>query len=274
MYMINLRQDGVDGNAFSDKEHLFNLERNGKMKQISETKLLSAINGKNVLVLVHGFYQEIFDVLSYYLTLDYHYRKSLTDKYDAIVGFIWPSGESKSANYNSKEHIRKAGSFFRHWVYRLNCAQCTVDVMSNGMGSLVVYHSFQVPGDFRIRNIFLMGAGIPQEVLTNVSKMEKIVDLVKHVWVFYTENNNSYNDRSVNNKVKKPVIYLEREKWETQTAQIRNVSLANLTGLIDDYRGHQSLTFVTELIGALLSDSQNPLSTTLNDVKQRVLNDS
>ncbi|SMO88656.1 alpha/beta hydrolase [Fodinibius sediminis] len=274
MYMINLRQDGVDGNVFSNKEHLFNLDRNGKIKQINETELLSAINGKSVLVLVHGFYEEIFDVLSYYLTLDYHYRKSLTDKYDAIVGFIWPSGESKYGNYHSKEHIRKAGSFFRHWVYRLNCAQCTIDVMSNGMGSLVVYHSFQIPGDFRIRNIFLMGAGIPQEVQTNISQMEKIVDLVKHIWVFYIENNNSHDNKSVKNKAKKPMIYSERKKWEKQTAQIQNVSLANLTGLIDDYRGYQSLTFVIELIGALLSNSQNLLSTTVNDVKERVLNDS
>ena len=270
MYMINVRADGIDGNAFAEAEQLFDLGQGGQIKQISEAELMQAVEQKNILIIVHGFYRPIADVLSFYVTMEQYHQDSLSAHYDAIVGFIWPGGESKFDYYHSTQYVRKTGSIFRKWMHHMNYARCTIDVMSHGMGSLVIYHSLQISDDFTIRNIFTIGAGIPQEVITNVSYMDRVRNRVKNFYVFYIEKDHSPEDRLPETEALKPLAYSERVNWEEQLTRMDNISLVNITELISHYTGYQSLTVVTEFIGTLLSGRQYPVPITLNEVKESI----
>jgi len=95
MYIINLRQDGINGNAFSETEQLFHLNRHRQLDQLSEAELMQTMEHKNILMLVHGVNLSITDVLSFYLTLDQQHVKSLATHYDVIIGFIWSGGEAR-----------------------------------------------------------------------------------------------------------------------------------------------------------------------------------
>lgn len=268
MYMINLRADGIDGNAFAEQEQLFDLSKGGQIKQISEAKLMQAVEQKNILILLHGFNRPIADVLSFYVTLEQYHQESLSGHYDDIIGFIWPGRDSKSDYYHSTQDIRKTGSHFRDWINRLNNVQCTIDLLSKGMGSLVVYYSDPVPEDFTIRNIFSMGAGIPQELLTNTSNIDKIRDRVKHIYVFYIEGGHSPDDKFSKSRGQKPLINSERIYWEKKLAQMNNVNLINITEQISNYSSYSSLKLVTEIIDLLLSPSPYPLDILLEKIEE------
>lgn len=259
MYMINLRQDGINGNNFTETEQLFNLEHDKPIELISKSELLLSVKQKKILILLHGFHQSVFDVLSFYISMEKLHRKTLSEYYDVVVGIIWPSGDSKFNNYQSKQNARKAGSSLQNWIYHLNKSQCTIDVMSHGMGSLLVYHSMDMMQDnFSIRNVFSIGAGIPQEVLTNDLHIDRVHHRVENIYVFYIENEHTRTDLSqiVNQNVSEKK---EPKNWKKELTKKKKVNLINITEKISDYPGYQSLIVITEYIDKLLSGSHYPL---------------
>lgn len=259
MYMINLRQGGIDGNAFSETEKFFDLDQAKQLKQLSKDELILEVERKNILIVVHGFNWSIADVLSFYLTLEQQYQKKLAGCYDAIIGFIWPGGETKSDYYLPKQYARKAGIRFLDWVHQFNDANCTIDVMSHGKGSLVVYHSMQVGKKSALRNIFSIGAGIPQEILTNNIHLVRVLNQVEHIYVFYIANTRFSEVRPSEIGNQELSGYQELENLKEELAGINKVLLINLTGLISGYPGYTSLAVVSEFINDLLSGSQYSL---------------
>jgi hypothetical protein len=261
MYIINLRHNGNDGNTFTETERIFNLEHDKPTELISDTELLLSVKQKNILILLHGFHQSTSDVLSFYLTMDKQHRKFLSGYYDAVVGFIWPGGESKFNYYQSKQNVRRAGSYLQNWIDDLNKAQCTIDVMSHGMGSLLIYHSLDlIQKDFSIRNVFSIGAGIPQEVLTNDLHIERVQHRVEKIYLFYIENKHTQVDLSqtVNQNELK---YEEPLNWEKELSKMKQINLINITEKISNFPGYQSLIVITECIDKLLSGSRYPQHT-------------
>lgn len=258
MYIINLRQDGIDGNTFTETDQLFNLEHDKPIELISEAELLQSVKQKKILILLHGFHQSIFDVLSFYISMEELHRKYLSVHYDVVVGIIWPGGESKFDNYRPKQNVKKAGSYLQSWIYHLTKSQCTIDVMSHGMGSLLVYHSMDlIQENFSIRNVFSIGAGIPQEVLTNDLQIERVQHRVEKIYLFYIENEHTRTDLSqIENQ--NASENEESMNWEEELTKKKKVNLINITEKISNFPGYQSLIVITECIDKLLSDSRYP----------------
>ncbi len=258
MYLINLRADGVNGNAFSKFEQITSY--NGQqLETVNDNALLSDIDCENVLVIIHGFNNSMDDILSLYDHLEDQCRTFFSTSYSAIIGFVWPSGESEFSYFQSKENARRAGLYLRDWLHRFTQAGCTIDVMGHSMATIVGYHALQSTQKISIRNIFSLGAAVSQSYLVEritANMMEK----VENLYLFYTRRDDvlRYWFRLV--EWEEAIGYAGLEKYHKLLSYFNQLTLIDCSNIVQTHTGYWNSKVVFECISNILDGKQYPRS--------------
>ncbi|MCW9707736.1 DUF726 domain-containing protein [Fodinibius salsisoli] len=258
MYLINLRSEGSEGNTFSKFEQI-NSYNSQQMEAVEQSDLRSAIGGKNILLIIHGFNNSMDDILSLYEHLDDQCNTFFSDSYHATIGFVWPSGESEFSYFQSKENAKQAGTYLRDWLHQFTQAGCTIDVMGHSMATIVGYNALQSSQTINIRNVFSLGAAVSQSYLVEritANMMEK----VQNLYLFYTKRDDvlRYWFRLV--EWEEAIGYSGLEKYEKLLSYFQQLTLIDCSNIVHTHTGYWDSKVVFECMSNILDGKQYPRS--------------
>jgi esterase/lipase superfamily enzyme len=119
MILISCRKDFSNSRKFADKNTIRNypfLPKLDKFDVLDEANLAAQMQGKHVLILIHGFRNPLQNVGSAYQQI----LKGLLDSglvgdigYDLVLGFTWPGFETPVGFFPAIPFANRSAGFFR-----------------------------------------------------------------------------------------------------------------------------------------------------------------
>lgn len=257
MFLINLRQDGIKGNTFSRFEQISYLDEDMNLYSMTDDDLMQQVAQKNILVLIHGFNNTTHHIQSVFKKIEQQYRIFFNSEYDAIIGYVWPGGESEFNYFKSKRNARRAGRKLRHWIYRFSKAQCTIDVIGHSMATIVGYHALQTNKKMKIRNVFSFGAAVSQNIFVEEST-EQIIQKMDSLYLFHTENDDilKYWFRLV--EWQDAVGYSGLKNQNEVISHLEKLTIVDCSEVISNHTEYWNSRVIFEFIGKTLSGKQYP----------------
>lgn len=258
MHLINLRANSINGNAFSRFEQITSY--NGQQVEAAdENALLSSIGHENILVIIHGFNNTMADILSLYGHLGEQCSTFFGEKYDAFIGFVWPSRKSGFSYFQSKENARRAAPYLRDWLHHFTNAGCTIDVMGHSMATVMGYHALKSTQEISIRNIFSFGAAVSQSYL--VERMTaNMMEKVENIYLFYTKRDDRLKYWFRRIEWEEAIGYSGLEKYQKLLTYFNQLTLIDCSNVVQTHTGYWNSKMVFECISNILNGKQYPRS--------------
>jgi len=118
MYLISAREGFWSDNKLAVRDAIREVDLVGEdpSSPVDEPTFLSEINGKKVLVLVHGYNNEPEDVHRAYATIEGQVAKLVDGAYDLVVGYIWPGGDDPLDYFSAKKRANALARRFGIWL--------------------------------------------------------------------------------------------------------------------------------------------------------------
>lgn len=142
MIIISSRKSFDDADSFADQDEIADVtigpggsiaDRQG----MQPSRLTEAVAGKSVLVLIHGYNNELGDALRAYNHIERQVSNLLAPiAYDMVVGYVWPGGDRKLEYHPARRRASAAGERFVSWL-PVFAGATSVDVMTHSMGTRV-----------------------------------------------------------------------------------------------------------------------------------------
>ena len=133
--------------------------------QLQLEQVLSRLEGKSVLVLVHGYNNELEDIVRAYDLIQSKVGRFLNEWYDEVVGFTWPGGDNPIDWYAPKRRAGVIGPRLARFLTRLSHQPGSIDVMSHSLGARVVCSALNVLQANTVRANFLTASAIDNEAI-------------------------------------------------------------------------------------------------------------
>jgi esterase/lipase superfamily enzyme len=157
--------DHSEGNAFRDFPNLPDL---GKFTNLTEAEFLSRIEGKRVVVLVHGYRNAAAKIAASYKKLEEMMAASNllggTGAYDMVVGYLWPGGVLRVGFPFSVGRANRSGKPFRALLAAMQTKAAAVDVETHSLGARVALKALLGVG-VNIRNLLLTAPAVDDEAI-------------------------------------------------------------------------------------------------------------
>lgn len=138
--------------------------------EISLPALLNRVAGKSVLVLVHGYNNELEDIVRAYDMIRELVGQHLNDWYDEVIGFTWPGGDSPIDWYPPKRRAGVIAPRFARFVDALAPRVAAVDLMSHSLGARVVLGALNRLRANTVRANFLTASAVDNETIETGEK--------------------------------------------------------------------------------------------------------
>ncbi len=187
MIIISCRKDFIDTVFFNKKDEI----REGDLV-ISQNELVERVRGKRILILIHGYNNEMPAVLDAYgkvvemMGLS-HLLAPDPGGYDMVLGYAWPGGWSSLSFPLAVIRADKSAKRFRETVQALQLAAATVDVQTHSLGARVALEALD--GDkITLRNLYLLAAAIDDETVEKGEDYYNGAQRCSHVYVLHSEN--------------------------------------------------------------------------------------
>lgn len=139
-------------------------------RQIDFDELLDKINGKSILLLVHGYNNEFEDIVRAYDMIQSRVRRFLNDWYDEVIGFTWPGGDDALDWYGPKRRAGIIGPRLAQFVANIRSHVEVVDLMSHSLGARVVLSGLNLLPVSSVRANFLTASAVDNESIENGQK--------------------------------------------------------------------------------------------------------
>ena len=134
-------------------------------QELSLADLRSAVAGKSVLILVHGFNNEFEDIIRAYDVIDSKIGAHLSDWYDEVIGFTWPGGDSPLDWYAPKRRAGVVGPRLAQFLKSITDDAVTIDLMSHSLGARVVLGALNLLPADSVRANFMTASAVDNEVI-------------------------------------------------------------------------------------------------------------
>ncbi|MBY0505626.1 MAG: alpha/beta hydrolase [Bryobacteraceae bacterium] len=132
------------------------------------TDLLALAKNKHVCILVHGFNNQLPNVMSAY----WEVVTRMNDQgvfgpagYGLVVGFTWPGMATPLGYFTAMLTAKKAGPFLLDLVNQLRGEAHTVDVQTHSLGARVALTAVKNPKKTFVDNLILSAAAVDNHLL-------------------------------------------------------------------------------------------------------------
>lgn len=193
MILISCRKDFSDSRAFSERNAIRSfpfLPRLDRFDELDEMNLAQQMQGKHVLVLVHGFKNPLQNVGAAYQRL----LKGLTDSqlmgntgYGLVLGFTWPGFETPLGFFPAVPFANRSAGFFRSFLELASRNARTVDVQTHSLGARVALQALGGGTDGYVDNLMMTSPAVDDEVLEPGQEYHGALDVCRRCFVFHTE---------------------------------------------------------------------------------------
>lgn len=190
--MISDRVNFWDVDAVSKATAIEEVDEAGKT--VRDNVSLSELQGKRILMLIHGFNEPKPDLLSNYFLIQGKVQKLLVDPqgkpfYDEVVGYAWP-GCGKPVDYFSAE--RNAGETsdkLDELLDQMDNQGTRLDIIAHSMGNRLLLEALERADAARpVKHFFSMGAAVGDESIEREKMFGGSVEKCERVFVIYSKN--------------------------------------------------------------------------------------
>jgi esterase/lipase superfamily enzyme len=193
MILISCRKNFTDSRVFADQNAIRNypfLPDLDQFDELDETNLASQMQGKHVLILIHGFRNPIKNVAEAYQRL----LTGLIDaglmgspNYDLTLGFVWPGFETALGFFPAVPFANRAAGYFRRLLELASLNARTVDVQTHSLGARVVLQTLGGGTEGFIDNLMMTSPAVDDEVLEPGREFHRALQECRRCLVYHTE---------------------------------------------------------------------------------------
>lgn len=207
------------------------------------------INGKTVLLLVHGYNNDPEQALSTYRLINIHLASTRhTQLYDFIIGYLWPGDDDPLKYYDAKRHVSKLAKTMRSHLEFLSASAAKVDVLAHSMGNRLMLEALNDPSNAPkklIHNFYSFAAAVDHESIEMNEKYYPATLNCEKMFVFYSKRDDVLKwDYSLAEWDKA----LGYDGAENPKKLPQNVQLINYTNYIGQHSQYFSISPVYEFI--------------------------
>lgn len=186
MYLLNSSQYAFNYEPLLD-DRAFCVANNSYLRSVSLNQLKREICNKNILVFVHEPQQSFADILTLFLSFKHQINKFAGHSYDTLIGCICLTEDGKDGNNNMIQNSQR----LRKWLRHFQQCDCSIDMLSYGSASTIVYQALETSERISIRNLFWLGFLIPPEIVGNDYRMvTTVAEKINALYLFYTRTEN------------------------------------------------------------------------------------
>jgi esterase/lipase superfamily enzyme len=192
MILISCRKNFSDTRAFANRNAIRNfpfLPRLDQFEELDEMNLAQQMQGKHVLILIHGFRNPLKNVGSAYQRL----LQGLIDSglmgspgYDLVIGFAWPGFSTALGFLPAVPFANRSAGFFRALLELASSNARTVDVQTHSLGARVALQAMAAGTDGFIDNLLMTAAAVDDEVLEPGQVFNGALDACRRCFVFHS----------------------------------------------------------------------------------------
>lgn len=187
MIIVSCRKDFTSTVFFNKTDEI----RDGN-RSLTFPQLIETVRGKKVLILIHGYNNEMPAVLDAYARVEEMMglsRLLASDPggYDVVIGYAWPGGWNALSFPVAVIRANSSGKRFRATVEQLQFAAGSIDVQTHSLGARVALEALD-RGGITFRNVFLLAAAIDDETVERDEDYYEGAQRCSHVYVMHSEN--------------------------------------------------------------------------------------
>ena len=191
MIIISSRENFVDPDRISATGHIIREIDLDKGKTLRENivfpDLLKELKNKNVLILVHGYNNEQFEVYDAYQIIENQINKLIPGIYDYVIGYSWPGGDQALEWWQVKSRSNSIARVFRFLIEDLAKSASSLDMMTHSLGGRVGLKALkECSSQNVIRNYFCTAAAVDNECLEPGEEFYESVSSCNRLFVFHS----------------------------------------------------------------------------------------
>jgi len=166
MMMVSCRKDFWSATDFSSVDEIRRIDLATSAGQmVTRDEFVQQIQGKRVMVLVHGYNNEERDVVASYRTIDERMRLlgflgGRNAAYDAIVGFAWPGGAVGVSFPFARQRAGESARRFASLLSTLRTAGATIDLNTHSLGAHVAFEALSDAVAQTVRNAWNFASAV------------------------------------------------------------------------------------------------------------------
>lgn len=197
MFIISSRKNFHDSDQLSNEGHQIreiDLSKDKTIKDLSPSALKNEIKGKNVLILVHGYNNEQFEVFDAYEIIENKINTLIPGVYDYVIGYSWPGGNEMIEWWQVKSRSNSVARLFRFLIEDLAESTSNLDLMSHSLGARVALKALKECEKQQLtRNYYCTAAAVDNECLEPREEFFQSLTSFKRLFVFHTARDRILN---------------------------------------------------------------------------------
>ena len=196
MLMISSRKNFWQATSFSNKEAFRNIDLafpNDPGIEVSEADFYTAVTGKRLYLLIHGYNNDEGAIRSSYAVIEQmmitHGLLGPGAPYDTVIGYAWPGGDLRISYAFAKKRAEKVAPRVQKLLLSIasTSPDTSLDINTHSLGARVALQSLKgVPGK-PIRNLFLLAPAVDDESIENGQKFYSSTQACNRVYVLHSK---------------------------------------------------------------------------------------
>ena len=197
MILISCRKNFSNSRGFSDKNVIRNypfLPKLDSFEELDEMSLAEQMQGKHVLILVHGFRNPLKNVGSAYQAL----LKGLIDAklmgetgYGLVLGFTWPGFETPMGFFPAVPFANRSAGYLRSLLELASRNAKTVDIETHSLGARVALQALAGGTDGFVDNLMLTAPAVDDESIEPGQEFHGALEHCRRCLVYHSDKDNT-----------------------------------------------------------------------------------
>jgi hypothetical protein len=194
MLMVSCRKDFWSPTEFSTTDTILRVRLDtGVGTPVTPDAFLREVQGRRLMVLVHGYNNEERDVVSSYGTIDRQMRQlgfigGAGAKYDGLIGFAWPGGAVGVSFPFARQRAAESAARFARLLAELRGASTELDLNTHSLGAHVAFEALRGGEPQMVRNAWNFAAAVDNESIENGERYFQASRRCDRFYVFRSKN--------------------------------------------------------------------------------------
>jgi len=194
MLMVSCRNEFWSPTEFSTANEIRRIDLDAaEGTRVQHSEFLNELAAKRVTVLVHGYNNEMLDVIESYRMIDTQMRQlgfldATTAHYDALVGFLWPGGAGGVSFPFARQRAGDSALRFARLLSDLRSAGATLDLNTHSLGAHVAFEALRKGPPAVVRNAWNFASAVDNESIEFKERYFVSTGRCERFYVFHSKN--------------------------------------------------------------------------------------
>ncbi len=245
MIIISTRKDFDDPSELSRDDYEareIDLSTDRAKRTLSSKQLNDDLRGKRILLLVHGYNNEQFEVFDAFAMIEARITQQVDGAYDRVVGYSWPGGGRTTEWFGAKSRANAVARKFRRLLETLGTTTAALDIMSHSLGARVTLKALKET-DRRdlIRNYYCTAPAVDNECLEPGEEFFHALSACERLFVFHSTKDGVLRTAYRGAEWDSALGLNGPEDWSyiTRSPFARGVYVANCKKIVDHHGGYK-----------------------------------